>query len=87
MGVNCSREMSHNLGRGKERHITYTWLSMIHVKTLCERLLSLFMLVAATFLLAAPYYKHRPMKFASKSDYLKKLTFLSNQISSSNNIF
>jgi hypothetical protein len=65
----------------------YTWLSMIHVKTLCERLLSLFMLVAATFLLAAPYYKHRPMKIAFKADYLQKLTFLNNQISSSTNIY
>ena len=30
-------------------------LSITHVKTLCERLLSLFMLVAATFLLEEPY--------------------------------
>jgi hypothetical protein len=31
-----------------------TWLSIVHVNTLCERLLSLFIFVAATFLLAAP---------------------------------
>lgn len=32
-------------------------LSITHVKTLCERLLSLFMLVAATFLFEEPYCK------------------------------
>ena len=31
------------------------WLSMTQVKTLCERLLSLFIFVAAIFLFATPY--------------------------------
>lgn len=52
----------------KKKKNKLTLLSMMHVNTLCDRLLARFILVAATFLLAAPW---NMIKFGGKCEILK----------------